>query len=59
MTYLGKLLVEEGRMEGRLEGRLEGQKNTERERLRADKAEAKVLKIGAEIQELKKKYGLA
>ncbi|MCD7736180.1 MAG: hypothetical protein LUI07_04330 [Lachnospiraceae bacterium] len=55
MTYLGQLLVEDGRKEGREEGRKEGrkeeQKNTERERLRADKAEQ-------ELQELKKRFGL-
>ncbi|MCD7743871.1 MAG: hypothetical protein LUI13_01035 [Lachnospiraceae bacterium] len=43
MTYLGKLLVEDGRAEER--------KNTERERLRAEKAEAELL-------ELKKQFGI-
>ena len=47
MTYLGQLLMEEGRKEGRKEE----QENTERERLRADKAEA-------ELRELKRRLGL-
>ncbi|MCD8075839.1 MAG: hypothetical protein LUF27_12575 [Lachnospiraceae bacterium] len=58
MTYLGQLLVEEGRKEEK--------KNTERERLRAEKAEmdAKKAKEDAkkaekELRELKKQLGLA
>ncbi|MCD7813121.1 MAG: hypothetical protein LUH20_03545 [Lachnospiraceae bacterium] len=64
MTYLGQLLVEEGRKEE--------QKNTERERLRAEKAEmdakkakadaqkaeADARKALAELNELKKQLGL-
>ncbi|MCD7885556.1 MAG: hypothetical protein LUI87_17935 [Lachnospiraceae bacterium] len=67
MTYLGQLLVEDGRKEGRAEER----KNTERERQRAEKAEAdarraevdarkaKVDARKAELQKLKKQLGLA
>ncbi|MCD7743870.1 MAG: hypothetical protein LUI13_01030 [Lachnospiraceae bacterium] len=58
MTYLGKLLVEDGCAEER--------KNTERERLRAEKAEANTRKaeantrkVEAELFELKKRFGLA
>ncbi|MCD8336204.1 MAG: hypothetical protein LUD18_02835 [Lachnospiraceae bacterium] len=61
MTYLGQLLVEDGRAEGRAEER----KNTERERLRAEKAEAEARKAEAEarkaeaeLQKLKKQLGL-
>ncbi|MCD8012410.1 MAG: hypothetical protein LUG99_04435 [Lachnospiraceae bacterium] len=54
MTYLGKLLVEDGRAEGRAEER----KNTERERIRAEKAEANTRKAEAELLELKKRFGL-
>ncbi|MCC8100752.1 MAG: hypothetical protein LIP11_00310 [Clostridiales bacterium] len=64
MTYLGQLLVEDGRAEER--------KNTERERLRAEKAEADARKAEAdarkaqadarkaqaELQKLKKQLGL-
>ncbi|MCD8022472.1 MAG: hypothetical protein LUF30_05710 [Lachnospiraceae bacterium] len=57
MTYLGQLLMEEGRKEE--------QQNTERERLRADKAEAEARKAEAdarkveeELRELKIRFGL-
>ncbi|MCC8045771.1 MAG: hypothetical protein LIP12_09760 [Clostridiales bacterium] len=68
MTYLGQLLVEDGRKEGRAEER----KNTERERQRAEKAEADARRAEAdarkaeadarrseaELQRLKKQLGL-
>ncbi|MCD7833655.1 MAG: hypothetical protein LUH00_06685 [Lachnospiraceae bacterium] len=54
MTYLGQLLFEDGREEGRKEE----QKNTERERQRADKAEMEARKAKAELRELKKQLGL-
>ncbi|MCD7744408.1 MAG: hypothetical protein LUI13_03830 [Lachnospiraceae bacterium] len=59
MTYLGQLLVEDGRAEGREEGRAEERENTERERQRAEKAEANARKAEAELQKLKKQFGLA
>ncbi len=50
MTYLGQLLV--------ADGRAEEQKNTERERLRADEAEAAARKLEAELIKIKKQFGL-
>ncbi|MCD7883057.1 MAG: hypothetical protein LUI87_05030 [Lachnospiraceae bacterium] len=63
MTYLGQLLVEDGRKEGLKEGlekgREEERKNTERERKNAERERSRADKAEADLLELKKRYGLA
>ena len=49
---------EEGRKEGRKEGREEELKNTERERIRAEKAEQELSKLREELEALKQQKGL-
>ncbi len=49
MTRLGQMLVNDGIKKGRAEGRAEERANTEKEKQRADEAEAELAKLRARL----------
>ena len=55
MNYVDEMKHErwEGREEGREEGRAEERVNTERERKRAEEAEARIIELEAELKALR------
>ena len=50
-----QMLINQGRREGIEEGRLAEQQNTERERIRADKAEAELQTLRKKLAQLEQK----